>query len=76
MLFQNYRELVTEKTALEYFGIVPHQIDSKKKGKRSEKSSQKGTEKTPKKKSRSPKNLVTGSNTAGTKSVKKLAPAK
>ena len=60
MLFQNYRELVTEKASKEYFGILPE-----KKGTKGSKGKAKGagkiTSKTPDKRSkkspRSPKNL-------------------
>jgi hypothetical protein len=33
MLFENYRELVTEKAAKEYFGILPQKKVTKGKGK-------------------------------------------
>jgi hypothetical protein len=36
MLFQNYRELVTEKAAKEYFDILPEKKRSKSKNKKSE----------------------------------------
>ena len=32
MLFQNYRELVTEKASKEYFGILPDKKGTKGKG--------------------------------------------
>jgi hypothetical protein len=42
MLFENYRELVTEKAALEYFGILPQ-----KKGSKGSQGKGKATAKTP-----------------------------
>ena len=65
MLFQNYRELVTESAALEYFGILPH----KKRAKAKRSVSKRNT-------ALSAKNLVTSGHASGTKRVKKLAPAK
>jgi hypothetical protein len=47
MLFENYRELVTEKAALEYFGILPQ-----KKAKKGSKGKGKGDRKTPAKRSK------------------------
>lgn len=41
MLFENYRELVTEKAAQEYFGILPEKKVAKGKGKGAVKTSQK-----------------------------------
>ena len=63
-LFQNYRELVTEKAANEYFAVLP-------KKKRSQISDKVTAEK-----SASAKKLVPSSLARRTKSVKKLAPAK
>ncbi len=63
-LFQNYRELVTEKAANEYFAVLP-------KKKRSQISDKVTAEK-----SASAKKLVPSSLARRTKSVKKLTPAK
>ena len=71
-LFQNYRELVTEKAAKEYFGVVPQKKGIQDKGKAAGKASGNA----PKKRSPSSKKLVPGSPASRSKSVKKLAPAK
>jgi hypothetical protein len=58
MLFENYRELVTEKAALEYFGILPEtkpnkgSQGSKGKGKVSGKAAAKTPANTPAKRSK------------------------
>ncbi len=60
MLFENYRELVTEKAAKEYFGILPEKKGTKSKG--SKKEGGKGAGKSAKKGPRSPRNLGRSSN--------------
>jgi integrase len=71
-LFQNYRELVTERASKEYFGVVPKRTGSGSKGKDSGKAhiekSRKG--------SPSSKKFVPGGLATSTKSIKKLAPTK
>jgi integrase len=64
MLFENYRELVTEEAAREYFGIVPHKKASKDKKKEFKEGST------------SAKNVRPGRHSTRPKRVKKLAPAK
>ena len=64
MLFQNYRELVTEKTALEYFGILPQKKVTKGKGKASEKGASKASKKSPNKPTLTPKKLRKSGHTA------------
>ena len=66
MLFQNYRELVTEEAANEYFGILPHK--KRNKAKKGSAADRKGKT--------SPKNLRRGGPSTRSKSVKKLTPAK
>ena len=76
MLFQNYRELVTEKAALEYFGILPQKKGTKGKGKYSEKGAGKASKKIPTHKQSSlPQNLRAGRPSTRAKRLKKLAPA-
>ena len=58
MLFENYRELVTEKAAQEYFGIVP-EIKGNKGSKSKSKGARKTTAKVPAKRSK----LITGKST-------------
>jgi topoisomerase IA-like protein len=45
MLFENYRELVTERAAQEYFGILPEKKCSKSKSKGARKTTAKGAAK-------------------------------
>jgi hypothetical protein len=66
MLFQNYRELVTEEAANEYFGILPH--NKRNKAKKSSAADRKGKTST--------KNLGRGRSATRAKGVKKLAPTK
>lgn len=58
MLFENYRELVTEKAAKEYFGILP-EIKGDKGSKSKSKGARKTTAKVPAKRSK----LITGKST-------------
>jgi len=71
-LFQNYRELVTEKASKLYFGVVPQKKGTQNKGKESKNAPDSGAKK------RSPlsKKLIPSGLAARAKGVKKLTHAK